>query len=408
MRVTATRPLLPSILIGIAAVALALPGAAGAASCPTAARQLSSTQVQYDSTCIVTAADWRSLGGSTANPPQPTAWQMSMYKTAPPYRSASRMMSLLTQYDAGDCDPRTCRGRTPGYKGNRPPPGPEGPAIKPICPPGYVVSYIPSPGGGTTTGKYTCVCYMWTIDDIDNPLFPPDLAAIIEAGGYIPPTQYCILVPVTSSRRSTPSFVPARLVSTTVKGSPPTAAPDQPVTAKAAASPIYRFRQVARISLAKPGDRIGCGLNPMVALGKLLVKDPADPTQNVVVGTGLGTICRLKVVKVRTPRLTSAQRRLVARGNVAVAFKVIGLPAIGSRERARTMPYAAVKFFGPSAAPANGNRYRMVQANSRGIAVWIGKFRKTARYTVRAAWPFYQFACASYRFNRTKRPSFTG
>jgi len=409
---------IPALAIAVIAMAAFLaPASASASSCPTNARQLNATQIQFDSTCILTSADWTRLGGSTSNPPQASAWEMGVYKTAPPYRSKSRMMSLLTQYDGGDCDPLTCRGKTPGSAGNnfnkKPPIDPSGsPAIKPLCPPGYVISTIP--GEGTT--KYTCVCYMWTAADIDNPLFPPDLAAIIAAGGYIPPTQYCILVPVTTPRRSGLSFVPAATMSSSPKVLAdreiprPQPRPDAASgkRAGAAASPTYRFRQVARVSLAKSGDRITCGLKPMVALSKILVKDPTDPTQNVVAGTGLGTVCRLRITKIKPPRLSAAQRRLVAQGNDVVAFRITGLPARGSRERERPMPYAAVKFLERTAAPVGANRYRMVQANSQGVAVWIGKFRKTARYTARAAWPFYQYACASYRFKRTRPPAFTG
>ncbi len=401
------------LAVSLAAV-MAFAGSASAASCPTRAKQKSSTTYSFDATCYITLSEWKKRGGSASKPPKLIGWQFSSPQMKPPYKNKKKMMSLINTFDGRNCDPRTCKGLTPGdaggkYRGLKNPPIDTGgsPAIKPVCPPGYIITYIPKPGGGTTVTKYTCVCALWTIDDIDNPLFPPDLAAIIEAGGYIPPTQYCIMVPVPKATSSAgPRAAAMQLLQPIVRGGPP------PASAAAKKPTVYRFRQVAStIKLAKKGDRIKCGYTPLIALSNVMVKDPKglNPA-GIVAGRAMGAICRLRITKVRVPRLTPSQRRLVRKGYTAIAFKVTGLPSKGTSEKERAMPYAAVKFFSRKAAAANGNRYRLVQANSKGIAVWIGKIKKTGTYTVRAAWPFYQYACTNVRLKRTppKPRPFTG
>lgn len=412
MRQRTTRNSLIAVLAVSLLGATAFAGSASAASCPTKAVQKSSTKYSFDSTCYITLSEWRKRGGSSSKPPQLIGWQMSSPQMKPPYRNKAKMMSLINSFDSGNCDPLTCKGLTPGdaggkYNGIKDPPIDTGgsPAIKPVCPPGYIITYIPKPGGGTTVTKYTCVCALWTIDDIDNPLFPPDLAAIIEAGGYIPPVQYCIMVPLRPRRSLSPNGATGRMIAPLARTGP------SPVSAAATKPIVYRMRQVASVQLAKKGDRIKCGYTPLIGLSNVMVKDPkgVNPA-GIVGGRAMGAICRLRITKVRVPRLNASQRRLVKKGYTALAFKVTGLPSKGTSEKERAMPYAAVKFFSRNAAAANGNRYRLVQANSKGVAVWIGKIKKTGTYTVRAAWPFYQYACGRYKLNRTKPkpPPFTG
>ena len=396
------------------ALSLGSAGTAAASTCPAKATQRSSTVVSFASTCYLSQTEWiKKFHGSKSKPPVPVGWTMSAPITRPPYRSKSKMIRLIQTYDGGNCNPKYCDGTTPGDAGGKfdknPSVDPHSPAIKPICPPGYIISNVPKAGT-----KYTCVCALWTADDIDNPLLPPELAAVIEAGGYFPPTQYCILIPVKSAfQRVGPQGLaaPKATVAAAATRPPPTASP-------AKAKPvIYTFRERARITLAHPPNNvIKCGLTPEIIWSHLFAKNPkAKPWwspwyRTVQIGSATAWICRLQLVRVKVPPLSAAQKKLIRKGNVAVAFKIIGLPSKGTKEKKRRMPYGAIKFLSTKAAPANGGKYRLVQANSQGVVVWIGKFKKTTYYRVRAEWPYYQWTCLRIKFNRTlpKKAKFTG
>jgi len=271
-----------------------------------------------------------------------------------------------------------------------------------------VTTNDPSNPNNNSEVQYKKVCKLWTNDTIwaDDertvlkPGVPAELQDIVAAGGYVTPTQSCLVFRaddaaaegLAARRRS-------RARSLLSPFSNRLSAADKNVSFN------LKFKSVQRVAgtVGQPKVRMACGLTPFVVLSSVLVKDPSNPAREITVGRASGRICRVVVFHVTNmvPKLSTKEKLLVRKGYGVVMFKLVGLPSKGSREVPRTLPYGRIKILNGGAKAMNANSGGFVLSDKTGLAKWIGVIPKTGIYRVSGSWPFYKNQISNFEIKTT-------
>lgn len=283
-----------------------------------------------------------------------------------------------------------------------------------------VVTDPDNPENPTTEIKYKKICKVWTNDDvyipdpddpdkqIVNPKLPDQLKDIVAAGGYITPTQVCLVVQADDSGefflRRQRSLAARRVLAPLARSARLrlNAASDYKATTFE-----IKSKSVLRVygGEGEPKKRLTCGYNPFVVLSSVQVKDPANPNAQLTVGQASGRICRVVVfLQAKPPALSAKEKRYVKKGFGVIAFRLVGLPSKGSREVPVPMPFGRIKILGTSAKPVNANSGGYVLTDKNGIAKWIGTIPKTGIYAIKGTWPFYKNQTSRFRLKTTVAP----
>jgi hypothetical protein len=378
--------------------------------------QLSDVTARFDALCSFTLAQWIAAGGDPNHPPELVGTTISVYQMNPPVDDPNKMNDLNNQFGGGNDDTDSSGGND-GNTFNDIITNPDtpyvdtenSPTIQPPTPDDPQPTFVIQPPDGPPSPpiRYKQLCTLWTQDMAGNFGFPDDLQAVIDAGGYIAPTQYCItVVDDSEGRRINPHALQAiaplsfRRVGT---------------QSAAAAGTVYKFHipEVVRVATTPgaPKAIVHCNLTPWVVNTDIRIKDPTDPTKTISGGRALSSVCRMVVYVTKTPKLNAAQKKLLAKGYTAIAFQMKSLPSKQSREKPINLPYGSIKFLTKYAVAAPGYADKtsgLTFGNKQGLILWIGKITKKGDYTVKSVWPFYKNGWMHQVFAKTPPPKKPG
>ena len=422
------------VLLGLvmACVALAfVPSPAHAnslTSCPTFTNQVNDSVARYDAICGLSCPAWVEVGGLACEPPDLVGLITSGFSLDPlgqcaddPATCGDKLNDIMDKTGDDDED------NPSGDGGDKFKDILKDPNFKDIVDPEKTPLVLPptdNDGDTTTTVEdptdpdnpivinYKKVCKLWTNDDayiddpnnpgtpIVNPNLPVDLQDIVNAGGYITPTQVCLVIRAddTATLAAVRHIKAKSLVSPFWRSSRRMAAGDTSVKFN------LRFKNIVHVAGAdgQAKKRMTCAYNPFVVLSSVLVKDPGNPSRQLTAGQASGRICRAVVFhEQKIPALTPKEKLLVRKGYGVIVFKIVGLPSKGSRERPVPLPYGRIKILSNLVKTMNGNSGGFVLTNKYGIAKWIGTIPKTGIYRVSGAWPFYKNQISNFELKTT-------
>ena len=403
--------------------------AASLTACPAYTNQLNDSVARFDAICGLSCPNWVEAGGIACEAPELVGLITSGFALDPlgaanctddPANCGDKMNDIMQRTgdengdsgggspDAGDRFADILK--DPNYGKDIVDPE-KSPLIAPpddVDGDTTVTTTDPSNPNNNTEIQYKKVCKLWTNDTIwaddAHTVFangvPSELQDIVAAGGYVTPTQVCLLYRaddpaaqgIAARRRSH-----ARALLSPFAGR--LSAAQKNVTFN------LKFKSVQRVAgtEGQPKVRMSCGLNPFVVLSSVLVKDPSNPARDLTVGRASGRICRVVVFHITNvvPKLSAKEKLLVRKGYGVVMFKLIGLPSKGSREVPGPLPYGRIKIFTGGAKAMNANSGGFVLTDKAGIAKWIGVIPKTGLYKVSGTWPFYKNQTSIFEIKTT-------
>ena len=425
-------------LIAVCAALSVVPSGAQAnslTSCPSFTNQVNDSVSRFDAICGLTCPAWVEAGGIACEPPElvgliTTGFSMNPLAAAGCDGSdlaacEANMNDIMdklgddSQGGGGDAlstllkDPKYSDTIVDQDKSPAVMPPSDGDSDTKV-----VITDPDVPDNPDTVIQYKKLCKSYSQDDayvpdpnnpgsqIINPALPAYLADIVAAGGYIiSGTQVCYVVRADDGTAADVAFVRRKTARLRTLLSPFSrtgrlSAADKNIKFN------LKFKSVVRVAgnAGEPKKRVTCGYSPFVVLTAVQVRDPSNPNKNIVAGQAAGRVCRVVVFLVKTPKLTAKEKRLVKKGYGVYAFKLVGLPSKGSRERPVPMPFGRIKVLSSGVRAVNGNSGGYVTTDANGIAKWIGTVNKTGIYTISGAWPFYKNQTSYFPLKTTIPP----
>ena len=424
-------------LIVAAAVCTAIafvPAPAHAASltaCPAFTNQVNDSVSRFDTICGLSCPNWVEAGGIACEPPEVVGLNTSGFALDPlgasgcqsdPATCGDKMNDIMerTGDESGEGGGSGDSGdrfsdilKNPNY-GKDIVDAEKSPLIAPpddVDGETVVTTNDPSNPNNDNVIQYKKVCKLWTNDTIwaDDehtvlkPGVPADLQDIVAAGGYVTPTQSCLVFRADDA--SAQAFAARRRSRARSLLSPFS---QRLSAAEKNVSFTLKFKSVQRVAgtEGRPKVRMACGLTPFVVLSSVLVKDPSNPSRDLTIGRAAGRICRVVVFHVTNivPKLSAKEKLLVRKGFGVITFKLVGLPSKGSREVPGVLPYGRIKILGGGSKPMNANSGGYVLTDKSGIAKWIGVIPKRGIYHVSGSWPFYKNQTSNFELKSTIKP----